>query len=249
MMLKLGFWKTLWIRTAWPKRLVALTFAVRVAKRILKAPKKYDVVDLHAPAGCVYGIWRRVLGSEGTPLTCLPCRGYWSATHTRCAGNTSRREHGILAGKTGYGTACIIARCTEWAIRTADYGVASNREAWTYPELRYDRDYGRLWYVPNGTEESYFINREYHEKPVIKLLFVGTWLDRKGVYYLADAFRLVTQQKREVELTVAGSFCPGDEVRRFFAPEIRGRVNVIPFVSARICPHCTLITTFLFSRR
>jgi hypothetical protein len=52
---------------AWPKRLVALTFAVRVAKRIRKAPKKYDVVDLHAPAGCVYGISRRVLGSQGTP--------------------------------------------------------------------------------------------------------------------------------------------------------------------------------------
>ena len=117
-----------------------------------------------------------------------------------------------------------------WASRTADFGVASNREAWTYPELRYDRNPGRLWYVPNGTEESYFISREYHDKPVIKLLFVGTWLDRKGVYYLADSFRLVAQQKREVELTVAGSFSPGDQVKQIFAPEIRDRVNVIPFV-------------------
>jgi glycosyltransferase involved in cell wall biosynthesis len=215
---------------AWPKRLVALTFAVRVAKRILKAPKKYDVVDLHAPAGCVYGIWRRVLGSEGTPPYVFTMQGILE----RYA-HTMRREH-LKARAWHFGWKNRLwhrvyhRTMYGWAIRTADYGVASNREAWTYPELRYDRDYGRLWYVPNGTEESYFINREYHEKPVIKLLFVGTWLDRKGVYYLADAFRLVTQQKREVELTVAGSFCPGDEVRRFFAPEIRGRVNVIPFV-------------------
>jgi glycosyltransferase involved in cell wall biosynthesis len=70
-------------------------------------------------------------------------------------------------------------------------------------------------------------------------LYVGTWLDRKGVYYLAEALQSLTQHRSDVELTVAGCLCSEDEVKRFFAPEIRCKVHVIPFAKredmVRIC--------------
>jgi glycosyltransferase involved in cell wall biosynthesis len=62
------------------------------------------------------------------------------------------------------------------------------------------------------------------------LLFVGTWLDRKGVYYLAEAFKLVAKKVSEARLTVAGSSAPAEQVKEMFATEVRDRVSVIPVV-------------------
>ena len=118
----------------------------------------------------------------------------------------------------------------ECAIRTADYGVASNREAWTFPELRYDIDPGRLWYVPNGTEECFFTQREFEDQSPLQLLYVGTWLDRKGVYYLAEAFRMVLRERPHVELTVAGCLCSAETIKASFPEEIRGKIKVRPYV-------------------
>ena len=51
-----------------------------------------------------------------------------------------------------------------FSIRTADYGAVANREAWICAELKYKRDPGRIWYVPNATEKRFFTSREYTDK-------------------------------------------------------------------------------------
>ena len=119
----------------------------------------------------------------------------------------------------------------DYSIKTADYGAVANREGWICAELKYKRAPGLIWYVPNGTEERFFVSREYPEKIALNLLFVGTWLDRKGVYYLADAFDLVAKKMPMVRLTVAGCSVSEAEVKELFAAEVRDRVNVIPFVT------------------
>jgi glycosyltransferase involved in cell wall biosynthesis len=85
--------------------------------------------------------------------------------------------------------------------------------------------------VPNATEERFFTRREYPSKSPIDLLFVGSWLDRKGVYYLADAFCIVAARIPGTRLTVAGCSATPVAVRQYFAPEIRDQVRVIPFIS------------------
>src|SRR5580693_3138686 len=109
----------------------------------------------------------------------------------------------------------------DYSIKTADYGAVANREAWICAELKYKRGPGLIWYVPNGTGKRFFITRELVEKKECNLLFVGTWLDRKGVYYLADAFHLVARKNREVQLTVAGCGAPEEQVKEMFAAEVR----------------------------
>jgi len=124
----------------------------------------------------------------------------------------------------------------DFSIRTADYGAVANREAWICAELKYKRDPGRIWYVPNATEERFFTSREYTDKSPIKLLFVGTWLDRKGVYYLADAFGLLAKKMPGIQLTIAGCSAAADHVKTFFTPELRGQICVIPFVTREDMP-------------
>src|SRR5260370_19967913 len=124
----------------------------------------------------------------------------------------------------------------DFSIRTADYGAVANREAWICAELKYKRDPGRIWYVPNATEERFFTSREYPDKSPIDLLFVGTWLDRKGVYYLADAFCRVAERVPGTRLTVAGCSAPFDTVKQYFAAQYRDQVWVVPFLTREDIP-------------
>jgi glycosyltransferase involved in cell wall biosynthesis len=118
----------------------------------------------------------------------------------------------------------------DYSIKTANYGAVANREAWICAELKYNREPGLIWYVPNGTEERFFVPREFPQKSACELLFVGTWLDRKGVCYLADAFGLMAKKIPGIRLTVAGASVAAEQVKELFAPEVRDRVSVLPFV-------------------
>ena len=57
-----------------------------------------------------------------------------------------------------------------WAILTADHAVVINWETWTMLQLKYNREIGRVWYVPNGVEHHYFIQREYADGDAQRLL-------------------------------------------------------------------------------
>jgi glycosyltransferase involved in cell wall biosynthesis len=60
---------------------------------------------------------------------------------------------------------------------------------------------------------------------------VGTWIDHKGIYYLADAFEKVLRQLPEARLTIAGCGGREENVRRCFTPAVQGALEIWPFVS------------------
>lgn len=223
-------------RPARPKRFEALFFAVSVAKRILKDPKRFDVVNIHAPWTCVYGVRRKYFRASGAP----PCMLTMQGSEERYVQTMKLEERKGRAWNFNFKNRLwhrlYHQTMYDISISTADYGVVANREAWICAELKYKRDPGRIWYVPNATEERFFTSREYPDKSPIDLLYVGTWLDRKGVYYLADAFGLVARKIPGTRLTVAGCSALVDTVKHYFAPELRERVRVIPFVSREDIP-------------
>jgi glycosyltransferase involved in cell wall biosynthesis len=219
-----------------PKRLEALIFAIRLAKRIMREKDKYDVVNLHAPAGCAYGVWRATARPAGAPPYVMTMQG----SEERYV-QAMRREHRKgrawhFGWKNRLWHRVYHQTMYDLSIKTADYGAVANREAWICAELKYGRDTGLFWYVPNGAEERFFVPREYTEKSRLRLLYVGTWLDRKGIYYLADAFQLLAAKLPSADLTVAGCFSPEGEVRAFFTPEVRDRISVRPFVAREDMP-------------
>lgn len=217
-------------------RLAALRFSFRIAKHIRREHEKYDVVNLHGASGCVYGLRCKLGSSAGTPPFVFTIQGIVERyTHVmRREQRKGRAWHFGLTNRLWH--RLYHQTMFSIAIRTADYGIASNREAWTYPELVHDRDPGRTFYVPNGVEENFFVERQYEDRIPTRLLFVGTWLDRKGVYYLVDALRILIQKGQRVQLTVAGSISSKDEVMKSFPPEIRGYVRVLPFATRQEMP-------------
>jgi len=219
-----------------PKRLVALLFARALSRRIRRELGKYDVVNLHAPWGCVYGVWRRMFGTPSAPPYVMTMQGS-EERYVRAMRVEDRKGRAWnFNWKNRLWHRVYHQTMYDYSIKTANYGAVANREAWIGAELKYKRASGIIWYVPNGVEERFFIPREFPDKTACDLLFVGTWLDRKGVYYLADAFDLVAKKISRVSLTVAGSSVSAEQVKEMFAPELRDRVRVIPFVKREDAP-------------
>jgi glycosyltransferase involved in cell wall biosynthesis len=217
-------------------RFEALVFAHRVAKRILKEKQQFDVVNLHAPWGCVYGLWRKFLRPAGAPPYVFTMQG----SEERAVYMMSREQRlgraQNFAWKNRAWHRLYHQRMYDHSIRTADYGAVANREAWAMAQITHGRAPGCVWYVPNGTEESFFVQRDYNRPGPPSLLFVGSWIDRKGIRYLAEAFGLLCRALPDVILSVAGCMAAEETVKNSFAAEIRHRVRVIPLVKRADMP-------------
>jgi glycosyltransferase involved in cell wall biosynthesis len=217
-------------------RFEALSFARAVAKRIRRDPKRFDVVNIHAPWGCVYGLWRKYRRPADAPAYVLTMQGSEEryVQMMKIEERKGRATNFNLKNRLWH--RLYHQTMYDFSIRTADYGAVANREAWICAELKYGREPGRIWYVPNATEERFFSTREFTDKSSVSLLYVGTWLERKGIHYLAQAFEIVSRKNLSTKLTVAGCTIPAEEVKKYFAPDIRERVSVIPFVTREDIP-------------
>ena len=208
-----------------------LQFAVAVAKRIVKGTEQFDVVNIHAPWGCAYGVWRNLVRSVGAPAYVMTMQGS-EDRFVRAMRIEHRRGRAPNFGlKNRLWHRLYHQTMYDFSIMTADYGAVANREGRIHSELKYRREPGRIWFVPNGTEDRFFLKREYPDKPEVCLLYVGTWLDRKGVHYLAEAFRILAAKLPGVRLTVAGCLLREEEIRKSFAPATQDRLTAIPFVT------------------
>ncbi len=211
-------------------RFEAAYFAVRLARELYRRRAEFDVVNIHAPAGFAYGFLRRLRLASGLPPYVMLLHGL-----------EERRNH-AMAREAKKGRACYFRwknrvwqrlyhmPLYRWSIVTADHAVVLNRETWSMLQLHYGREIGRVWYIPNGVEPCFFLQREYAEGRAERLLFVGSWLDHKGVYYLREGFESLAQRHPGVRLTIAGCLVDADAVKQWFAPAVRDRVDVLPFI-------------------
>ncbi len=219
-----------------PRRLEELYFATKVAFFISRAPQRFSVVNIHAPNGFVYGHLRRLPRFQPNPPYVMTIQGVEERY-----GHAMRREakkgrawH-FAARNRLWWRAYHLARY-RWSIRTADAAICANREAWSYLQARYNLDSERVWWVPNGVEDRFFVSRQYSTPASPRLLYVGSWLDRKGIYYLRDAMTALADKSPGLKLTVAGCFADSATVKSFFAPPARPQVDVIPFVPSEELP-------------
>jgi glycosyltransferase involved in cell wall biosynthesis len=120
-----------------------------------------------------------------------------------------------------------------WSIRTADGAHTYSRDVWTMLQLKYDLDSDRVAYIPSGVEARFFTPREYRAGETIRLLYAGTWLEQRGIYYLRDALRNLAPRVPGLSMTFAGPGAPAEEILRFFGNELAGRIVVRPVVPAQ----------------
>ena len=209
-------------------------FAFRLARYITRNCEKFSIVNLHAPTGFVYGLRRR--RNPGYPPYVMTLHGL-----------EERRVH-AMSREAKKGRAWNFGRKNRlwhrlyhfprfrWSIRTADSAHVFSRDVWTLLQLKYNLDAARVAYIPNGVERRFFVPRTYEARGQLRLLYAGTWLDQRGIFYLRDALRKVMPRIPALTMTFAGPGVPGEQILRFFGDELASRILVRPSVSAERMP-------------
>jgi len=209
-----------------------LVFSVRLGRYIAENRKKFSIVNLHAPTGFPYGLRRRWYRSAGYPPYVMTLHGL-----------EERRMH-VMSREAKKGQAWNYSFRNRlwqrfyhlprfrWSIRTADGAHTYSRDVATMLQLKYNLDADRVAYIPNGVEPRFFIPREYRASEDIRLLYAGTWLDQRGIFYIRDALKKVVPQLPGLTMTFAGCGVPPEEIQQFFGAELAGRIAVRPVIAA-----------------
>jgi glycosyltransferase involved in cell wall biosynthesis len=213
-------------------RFIELVFSYRLARYVRHNREKFSLVNLHAPAGMFYGLERKWRGRRGWPPYVMTLHGL-----------EERRAH-VMRREAAKGRAWNFGwknrlwhrfyhvprfRC---AIRTADAAHVFCRDVWNCLVLNYDLDDDRVRYIHNGVEQRFFVQREYRVNGKLKLLYAGTWLDQRGIFYIRDALRNLTNRNLPFTMTFAGPCVSGEEILRFFGPELAQYVIVRDIIPA-----------------
>ena len=209
-----------------------LIFSLRLGKYIADNRKKYSIVNLHAPNGFPYGLRRRWHRSAEYPPYVMTLHGL-----------EERRVH-VMSREVKKGRAwnyslrnrlwhrCFHQTRFRWSIRTADGAHTCAREVWSLLQVKYNLDSDRVAYIPHGVEPRFFIPRDYCLDDRLRLLYVGTWLDQRGIFYIRDALRKIAPNFSRLIMTFMGCGVPAEEILRFFGPELADRIAVHPGVPA-----------------
>jgi len=214
-----------------------LRFAWRLARHIRNNPRKFDVVNLHAPSGLFYGISRKLSRAKNAPA---PCVMTLHGLEERRIYVMSREEKKGRAWHYSLGNR-IWQRLYHMpryyvCIKTADHAHCVSREVRIILELEYNLKTERVAYIPQGVGEQFFLDRSYEDRAVLRILYAGTWLDQRGIFYIRDALISLNQKCRDWTLTIAGSGATAEQLQQFFGDELRGQILVESIVPADRMP-------------
>ena len=213
-------------------RFSALVFAHRLNLYIAAHREKFSVVNLHAPSGLLYGIHRRRFGSPNDPPYVMMLHGLEERRVYAMSREARKGRAWNFNLQNRLWHRLYTFPLYRWCIRTADGAHSNSRDVWNLLQLKYNLDSDRTAYTPSGVEPRFFLPRIYNSARPLKLLYAGTWLDQRGIFYLRDALERLAPQLPGMTVTFAGCGCPPEIITKFFGPKLASTVIVQPGVPA-----------------
>jgi glycosyltransferase involved in cell wall biosynthesis len=224
------FFEDLLPKQRWPSRFRTVEFARRISEYVRERKGEFDVINIHAPFGFWYATQRWLRGDEAGPPYVMTMHGLEERRNYAMGREVKKGRAEYFRWKNRIWQHAYHMRTYKWSFTAADQCIVTNREALLFLQLRYNLPPDGVWLIPNGVGPEFFHVRSFSEGIATRLLFVGTWIDHKGIYYLAEAFDRILHAIPDVHLTVAGCIEPEERVRHCFSPSAQAAVEVWPFV-------------------
>lgn len=214
-------------------RFSELIFSARLEKYISAHRGKFSLLNLHAPAGLVYGLKRKWFGRRGRPPYVMTLHGLEERRVEVMTREAKKGRAWNFAWKNRAWHRLYHFPRFRWAIRTADGAHAYSRDVWNLLQLKYGLAPDRVAYIPNGVERRFFgPTRRYARGETLRLLYSGTWLDQRGIFYVRDAMLRLAPRIPGLKLTIAGPGAPAEEILRFFGAQLAANIEVRPVIAA-----------------
>lgn len=210
---------------AWARgRAGRLAFPVLVRQAATAAARQgrpFDVVNVHEPHGAVVTRLRTGLGRTAVvAMTHGVERRGWEVALAHRPSRPSAK------------TRIVYPLSSLWlsrlSLRHADHVICLNRQDRDFLADRFGIEPGRVTPVTPGADPLFGQaagSRRYDR--VHRLLFAGTWLPRKGVVELAQAFSALAPRYPHLTLEILGGGVPAEEILGLFSPDAAARVRIL----------------------
>jgi glycosyltransferase involved in cell wall biosynthesis len=189
----------------------------------------YGVVEIHESSAGAYPLVRRMLPALGLPPCVVISYGaaelYWKA----------QIERWRVLGRRG----SLITRVwlpitllpqSRYALAHADHVLVSSEKDAEYVNVKLGVERARIGRADSAVGTEYFsLERLPRRDAETRLLFIGTWIDRKGIPELAAAWSTLSRHD-SIRLTLACTVAPEQAVLESFDSHSE-RITVMPRLS------------------
>ncbi len=211
-------------------RFAELVFSLRLERYIADNRRNFSIVNLHAPIGFPYGMRRKLRRSAHYPPYVMTLHGLEERRIHVMSREVKKGQAWNYSWRNRLWHRLYHRPRFRWSILTADGAHTYSRDVWTMLQLKYNLDSDRVAYIPNGVENRFFIPREYCTGNGLRLLYAGTWLDQRGIFYLRNALRNLAPRIPGLTMTIAGGAVPPGEILKFFGEELAPKIMVRPVI-------------------
>jgi glycosyltransferase involved in cell wall biosynthesis len=214
-------------------RLRRFTIPLQVVRAIYdlkREGKTYDVVEIHEPIAAAYCLTHQRLGLPPVVVAC-----YAAERRAQELWQTYWRSQGHrLSLRQRFGHLATVAWQADLALRCANQIKVESTEEAEYMTQRLKIPEDRLNIVHGGVSHEFraACERLSGESRRSGILFVGTWIDRKGRREMVSAVARILKEFAATSVTFAGTRAGMELVRSFFASEFHGRISVIPQIES-----------------
>jgi glycosyltransferase involved in cell wall biosynthesis len=198
-----------------------------VVSRANRSIGAFDLVELHEPLTIGYGVLRKLRAK--TPK--LIGFSYGLEDRGQVAMRSYQQAHGVNMRLKSQITSAVQIWQSTTGIHCCDHVVCSNQADVDYLA---DRGFAREHLTRHftGVEQHLLDAGESAAELERKgLLFIGSWIDRKGSLDLPVAINEVLRRHPQWHFTIAGCQVEAAGILEQFAPEVQSRIRILPKIN------------------
>jgi glycosyltransferase involved in cell wall biosynthesis len=189
----------------------------------------YDVIM--SSSGMLYPYFRRLHGQRQRPLLVNHLHGLAYFDHQTTMMEVERGHMGVSRIYRNV-TGPLPVYYDEMGSRNADLTIVQNGRDYDFVT---EKCWGPVDTIPLPLHPELLTASSSARLPINRdpgrLLWFGSWVERKGRHYLPAAFEQIAARHPEAILTIGGTGLSAEAIRSSFSPDLRERVQVLPRVS------------------
>jgi len=213
-------------------------YARHHARNAFLQGKAYDIINIHEPSGTAVVFGKSLIGK---PAVVAISHGleqrYWEQRLSR---QTS------MSDVPGWRARIFFPITSLWqsrlTLRHADHILCVNEEDRSYLVHHLHCDAERITRVfPGaGPEFARVAARRYYDSSCNRILFSGTWIARKGIHQIVEAFVALAARHPSIQLGILGAGVSLARVLSDFPESLHPRIIVFPALSHADCAEVLL---------
>jgi glycosyltransferase involved in cell wall biosynthesis len=144
------------------------------------------------------------------------------------------RGHANVSAIFRYCTGPLPLRWDTDGARYCDLSIVQNRRD---EDLLLEKGFRHVERIPLGAHPEILAAGanapKQADRDPLSLLWLGSWTERKGTYYLSSAFERICERFPEARLTIGGTGMTPQEIAAHFNETLREKIRVLPRVTVK----------------